>query len=775
MPSKFQNHLAAQNRITRTVNYAGGRGKIQVAYNASEDTPAEIMVCDEIGKDAWTGEGFSLKDLRDALADIPKTRALNFLTNSPGGSVSEGISIRNWLSEWEGEITNTVIGVAASAASWCIPAKNTRVYKNSQMFVHRAIGAVCGNVDDLTDSIEFLNKVDGQISQMYADQSGQTADEMLDLMCGKNGQGTLLTGQEAVDIGLADELIDGDAKNQFNAGWINSAKKKLNALNTLRATDGTAKKSAATATGNQSNKNQTIMNKEKMIALLNKWGVTIPTDATDEQLVNLVSAGKPETNADKLVAGSALNAVPADQLDAETKSLLASMKNQLATNRRKEIQNAVQTAATAGKIPVVEIENWVNDASAAVDNPTTGNPVLNRLEKLEGRAPGVPPIPEATNKIEASAEFSDIRKGFESFNAATASLLRGNSVPMKDIANASKAKARFTNKFRNRFIEAINANTIDPGLQRQFILQDVVIRDFKRRVLPLDLFGTVFRNVPLEGTDVVDVPYYDLDSTASQPYAGSYDALVSGTSSGVRPITVGWGPNKDGALGVGHCRLVQALSFSSQEIARQPYLKIAQLAALKAEKLAYDIFQDVLGVVTAANYPTLLTAGNFIKKSFDQFSSDDLADLKVACKLWPEAGRGLLIDSAYDGNLIKDPAFKSAYQIALDSVKAQGKLMPEMYGFQYNENPNIPANGINLRGLAFWKYAILVAFAPVPPVEEVRRAGTTWELITDEDGQVSLEYRTYGSNSADTATHVIESNYGFGPGLKTAIKPVVTP
>ena len=62
----------------------------------------------------------------------------------------------------------------------------------------------------------------------------------------------------------------------------------------------------------------------------------------------------------------------------------------------------------------------------------------------------------------------------------------------------------------------------------------------------------------------------------------------------------------------------------------------------------------------------------------------------------------------------------------------------------------------------------------MPPLEEVRRAGTTWELVTDEDGQVSLEYRSYGSNSSDTATYLIESNYGFGPGLKTAIKPIVT-
>ena len=146
----------------------------------------------------------------------------------------------------------------------------------------------------------------------------------------------------------------------------------------------------------------------------------------------------------------------------------------------------------------------------------------------------------------------------------------------------------------------------------------------------------------------------------------------------------------DGAFGVGHNRAVQALSFNSHEIATQPYLKVAQLAALKAEKLAFDIFQDVLSVVKVANFPALLAAGNKITKSFDQFSSDDLADLKVLCKAWPMEGRGLMIDSAYDGNLMKDPTFKAAYQQAFDSVKTLGHLPPQLYSFGYMEKSEHP-------------------------------------------------------------------------------------
>ena len=753
------NQPAAQNRVFKSFNFSSGTGKIRVAFNSAEEgDPAEITIAEDIGRDAWTGAGFALKDLTEALDSIvPKTRPLNFLIDSPGGDVNTGKAIHNMLLGWKGVINKTIIGVAASTASWMIPADTTMAYKNSQIFMHRAMCLIGDNVDDLQQGIDFLNKTDQQISVMYADQSGNESGKMLDMM--KNE--TLLTGDEAVACGMVDEIIDGSATNQFSADWINSAKKKLSARNSLSAPGQDAANQQTTNNSNQ------IMNKTQMLALLNKWGVTVPENATDEQLIALVNAGPKQTASVPPPAPAVAN--------INDHPTIVALNAQIAANRRKDIQASVNQAAADGKIAVLEIENWVNDAVASVDHPTNGNPVLARLSKLENRAPGVPALVPENSKLEVlNADFKDISKGFEQFNEATASWKRGNDVKMSDIANASKGRAQFAKKFRNRFVEAMNVNTVPAALQQQFIMQDVVIRDFARRVLPLSMFGTVFRNVPLLGKDTVEVQYYDLDNTASAAYAGSYDALVSDSVGSSREITVGWGPNKDGAVGKGYARLVQALSFTSQDFARQPYLNIAQRAALKAEKLAYDIFQDVLSVVTVANYPTLLAAGNKIVRAYDQFSSDDLADLKVACKKWPSAGRGLMLDSAYDGNLIKDPSFKNAYAQAFAQMKVDGKLTPELYGFGYAENPNIPQNGINLYGMAFFKYAILVAFAPVPPVEEVRRAGTTWELYTDADSEVSLEYRTYGSNSADAATHVIESNYGYAPGLKTAIKPIVS-
>lgn len=786
-PSNRAGGVGGLSAINRVFNYAGGLGKITLTFNAAKaDEPAEILINEEIGKDAWTGDGLTANDIQNALKEItPKTRQLIFLMNSPGGLVDEGKAIRALLNRWEGKITNTIIGIAASTASWCIPADETRAYKSSQIFMHNAIAFVgYANAEQCAQAKEYLDTTDGQIAEMYADQASGDPDVMLDLM----RKESLLTGKQAMDLGLVDEIIDGEATNQFSTEWLNSAKKKLAALNSLRP---------------QGDKNQPQPQENTMkdkIALLNKrgitppvnateaqldaliaqsdavraqnktiltaWNVAVPEDATDAAMVTLVTNGRPAVPTPANVVPTALSA--ADQ------EVLNELRNQLSNSRRESIRNEVQRLASAeggNRIPLLEIDNWVNDAVAAKDDAVKGNPVLNRLKALEERAPGVPALSESTNRLDVvGAAIKDIFRGFEAHNEITKSWQRGNDHKMEDIRNAAVAKAHFFKKFRNRFMEVMNANTIPAQLQRQVILQDIVIRDFARRVLSLSMFSTVFKNIPLQGLNTVEVPYFDLDQSQSQAYSSvtGYNT-IGNTVSGVREITVGEGTPGTGGFGVGHNRAYQALAFSSQEIARQPYLKVAELAGLKAEKLAFDIWQDILSVVTAANFGAAA-----IVKAANQFDSDQIALLKLACKAWPEGGRGLIIDSAYDANLLQDPSFKFALNAASDLAIKEGRLFPRVMGFDYAENPNIPQNGWNLFGLAVFKYAILVAFAPVPPIEEVRNAGTVWEMIVDPPTGITLEYRQFGTNVTDTATNIIESNYGFAPGLKTGIKAVVS-
>ena len=65
------------------------------------------------------------------------------------------------------------------------------------------------------------------------------------------------------------------------------------------------------------------------------------------------------------------------------------------------------------------------------------------------------------------------------------------------------------------------ANTISAGLKKAVILKSAMTA-FKHRLVSLGLFSTVFRDVALEGSNDIEVPYYPLETAQSKDYNGSY-------------------------------------------------------------------------------------------------------------------------------------------------------------------------------------------------------------------------------------------------------------
>src|SRR5690606_13455406 len=98
-------------------------------------------------------------------------------------------------------------------------------------------------------------------------------------------------------------------------------------------------------------------------------------------------------------------------------------------------------------------------------------------------------------------------------------------------------------------------------------------------------------------------------------------------------------------------RKYQPFDFSSEEFRRQPYFNVKQQAAIRADQLSNDVFNDVLSVVTEANYGAPVKS-----EPAAAFDTDDITDIMVACDTaeWPDALRSLLLDSTYAGNVLKD-------------------------------------------------------------------------------------------------------------------------
>jgi ATP-dependent Clp endopeptidase proteolytic subunit ClpP len=128
--------------------------------------------------------------------------------NSPGGEVFDGIAIHTALAMSKAHVTTFVTGVAASAASFIAMAGDTiKMARNATMMIHEASGLAWGNKRTMRQEADLLEKLDGNIADMYAMQAG---GEVADWLAAMEAE-TWYTGQEALAAGLIDEISNDDA------------------------------------------------------------------------------------------------------------------------------------------------------------------------------------------------------------------------------------------------------------------------------------------------------------------------------------------------------------------------------------------------------------------------------------------------------------------------------------------------------------------------------------------------------------------------------------
>ena len=300
------------------------------------------------------------------------------------------------------------------------------------------------------------------------------------------------------------------------------------------------------------------------------------------------------------------------------------------------------------------------------------------------------------------------------------------------------------------------ANIIPAELKRDVILSSAM-RAFKQRILPVLAFATAFRNVPLQGTNKILVPYYPLETGGSTDYNGAY-AIGNTSEVQTKEVTV----NK---------RKYQSLSFTSDEWNRQPYLDIEKIAMLKGEKLAQDVLDDIFSVVTAVNYPGTTIAA----VAANSFDLDNVLELRRLCSEddWPMGGRSLLLDSGHAEYLLKDSRLGLANAGSTAPLR-EGGFGGRIAGFDPYEVPRLPDNAENLVGMAVFPSSIFIAFSPIRPAPAVRHTLAQYELVTDPDSQLAIEYRLWGEPGTDKQMEVIECNYGYAVGEPAALKRIAS-
>lgn len=123
--------------------------------------------------------------------------------NSPGGMVTEGLSIHSQFKQYAGKVTMRVEGIAASAASFVmLAADEVLIEPNAMVMIHDAWDITIGPASEHRKTADLLDKISANIASMYAGKSGTDVEDWRAAMI----EESWYVGQEAVDAGLVDSI-----------------------------------------------------------------------------------------------------------------------------------------------------------------------------------------------------------------------------------------------------------------------------------------------------------------------------------------------------------------------------------------------------------------------------------------------------------------------------------------------------------------------------------------------------------------------------------------
>ena len=135
-------------------------------------------------------------------------RDILFYINSPGGSVTAGMSIYDTMQFIRPDVSTIVMGQACSMGSLLATAgaKGKRmILPNARHMIHQPSGGAGGQATDMQIQVNEILKMKKNLTQIYVDHNskGKTFEELSKDMERDN----FMSAQEAVDYGLADEII----------------------------------------------------------------------------------------------------------------------------------------------------------------------------------------------------------------------------------------------------------------------------------------------------------------------------------------------------------------------------------------------------------------------------------------------------------------------------------------------------------------------------------------------------------------------------------------
>jgi ATP-dependent Clp protease protease subunit len=131
---------------------------------------------------------------------------ISLYINSPGGSVSAGMSIYDTIQFIKPDVSTLCMGMAASMGAFLLAAgeKGKRfALPNSKIMIHQPLGGMQGQATDIEIHARDILKTKDKMNQILADRTGQPLEKIKR----DTDRDYFLEAEEAKNYGLVDQVI----------------------------------------------------------------------------------------------------------------------------------------------------------------------------------------------------------------------------------------------------------------------------------------------------------------------------------------------------------------------------------------------------------------------------------------------------------------------------------------------------------------------------------------------------------------------------------------
>ena len=132
---------------------------------------------------------------------------IHFYINSPGGSVSAGMSIYDTMQFVKPDVSTLCMGQAASMGAFllCAGAKGKRfALPNSRVMIHQPMGGFQGQASDIAIHAKEILSLRAKLNEIMAQHTGQPIERIER----DTDRDNFLSAQDAMEYGLIDKVLN---------------------------------------------------------------------------------------------------------------------------------------------------------------------------------------------------------------------------------------------------------------------------------------------------------------------------------------------------------------------------------------------------------------------------------------------------------------------------------------------------------------------------------------------------------------------------------------